>query len=65
MEWLGLAFKSLMAEPVAILMALVAVGCAMFALSLGVRVRDRLLVGVLGLISGAAAWAMASWPWSR
>jgi hypothetical protein len=68
MESVGLAFKSLAAEPVAILMALVAVGCMLFAVAFGVRFRDRLLLVVLGLMSGTAAWVMASswrWPWPK
>ena len=58
--------ESLARQPVAIVMALVAVGCVLFAVSFGIRFRDRLLMGVLGLISGTVAWMMASrWYWPR
>jgi hypothetical protein len=59
--------RALFAEPMALVMALVAVGCAIATLSFGpFRVRDRLFSAALALISGVTAWMMATrWQWPR
>jgi hypothetical protein len=45
-------------------MAFVAVVCALVALTSGKRVRDRVFMAVLALISGTTTWMMASrWRW--
>jgi hypothetical protein len=60
-------FRALLAEPVALVMALVAVGCAIATVSSGTfRVRDRLVSAALALISTVTAWMMATrWQWPR
>lgn len=59
--------RALFAEPVALVMALVAGACAITALSFRrIRVRERLSSAVLAFISGMAAWMMATrWEWPR
>ena len=66
MEAIGAAWRALLAEPMALVMALVALGCAIVAISFGIRIRDRLLSALLAFISGVTAWMMASrWQWPQ
>ena len=62
MDGLLRAWNTAINEPIAVLMAVVAVVCAAVAISfgVGVRLRDRILMAVLALMSGVAAWIMAT-----
>jgi hypothetical protein len=65
MEPIAEALRALFAEPMALVMALVALVCAVAAVTPSRRhVRDRLLTVALALISGTSAWMMATrWRW--
>ena len=53
-------WKALVAEPFALLMAVIALTCAIPVVSFGVRVRDRLFLIAMALLSGFSAWIIAS-----
>ena len=56
--------RAIVAEPMAAVMALTAVGCAIGVVSFGVRARDRVLTAAFAVISGVTAWMMATrWRW--
>ena len=64
MERIGQAWNALVAQPISIVMVLIALWCAGVAISFGVRRWVRVLTLLLAVISGAAAWIMASrWRW--
>jgi hypothetical protein len=54
------AWNALLAEPLAIVMAVIALVCAIPAVSFGIRGRDRVLLAGLSVLSGISAWLMAS-----
>ena len=56
--------NSLVTTPMAVVMALVAVGCAIAALTGSFR--ERMLMLALALISATTSWGMAAnWRWPR
>jgi|RhiMetdeSRZDD1v2_1073273.scaffolds.fasta_scaffold09293_5 ABC-type polysaccharide/polyol phosphate export permease len=59
MKTLTAAWNRLIAEPIALVMAIIAVGFTIALCSFGVRVRDRLLFAVLAAASAVSAWLMA------
>lgn len=66
MDTLAAAWKALLREPIAIVMALVALGCLVGALGDGVRAHRRVWLVVLAVITGITSWMMASnWQWPR
>ena len=60
MEALVKTWNAITKEPVAILMGIVAVVCAIDAIGFGTRLRNRILMSVVALISAVAAWILAS-----
>ena len=60
METIAQASNALLAEPLAIVMAVVALVCAIPAVIFGIRGRDRVLLVGLSVLSGLSAWLMAS-----
>jgi uncharacterized membrane protein (UPF0136 family) len=66
MDTLLAAWKALLREPLAIVMALVAVGCILAAFGYRVRAHRRVWLVVLAVITGITSWMMASnWQWPR
>lgn len=66
METLVAGWKALIREPLAIVLALVALGCTLGALGFGVRAHRRVWLMVLALITGITSWMMASnWQWPK
>jgi hypothetical protein len=59
METIATVWNALLAEPLAIVMAVIALVCAIPAVSL-IRDRDRVLLAGLSIVSGLSAWLMAS-----
>jgi len=53
-------WNALVAEPLALLMAVVALICVIAALSFGPSRRDRILLAVLAILTGFSAWVMAT-----
>ena len=60
MESLARAMKAVAAEPMAIVMGLVAIGCVIVATAPRTRGRDRILTAAVALISAAISLVMAS-----
>jgi len=60
METIAQAWNALLAEPLAIVMAVIALVCAIPAVSFEIRGRDRVLLAGLSVLSGLSAWLMAA-----
>lgn len=66
METLGATWRGLVAEPISLVMALLALGLTVVAFGVGVRFRDRLFALAMAAISGMTAWMMVSrWRWPQ
>ena len=66
METIRNAFTALMAEPVALVMAVTAASLTIATVFATIRTRERVLTIVLAVMSGVSAWLMAShWRWPK
>jgi cell division protein FtsW (lipid II flippase) len=56
--------RALFGEPMALVMAIVALACAVMALSPGTWFGRRLATAALAMVSGMTAWMMVTrWRW--